>query len=96
MSKFVTVVTAEDVIEELMESVFTVVDGWYQDSRVDWEDVIDRVERRGLEDGRALNFGDSLDSPAIRRIKYLVRKSRATWSAKTGARNGLCHSCAPL
>lgn len=77
MSEFVTVITAEDVTDEVMESAFAVVDGWYQNSRIDWEDVLDRVEYRGLEDGRALDFGDSLDSQAIRRIKYLVRKARS-------------------
>jgi hypothetical protein len=65
-----------------MEIVFDVVDGWYQQGRIDWEDLLDRVEGSDLEDGSKIDFGNGLNedgtdvSPAIKKIKSLVRKYR--------------------
>lgn len=57
-----------DEIREVIESVY---DGWYaNESRIDWTDFLDRVEEYGFD------LGSSLDSPAIRRIKSIVKELR--------------------
>jgi hypothetical protein len=76
MSEYIDVIEVEDITDEIIEVVYSVVDGWYSDGRIDWEDLLCRVETTPIEDGRKINFGDSLDSPAIRRIKRLVREYR--------------------
>lgn len=58
-----------DSIREKVESIF---DGWYADSaRIDWDDFINRVEKSGDFD-----LGDDMGSPAIKRIKAIVRELR--------------------
>lgn len=57
-----------DSIREDIESVF---DGWFSEGNIDWEDFLDRLER-----GTNYDLGESLDSPAIRRIKAIVRELR--------------------
>ena len=76
MSKYTLILTAESVTDEVMKIVFDVVDGWYQSSRIDWEDVIDRADDTELEDGTRIDFGESMMSPAITKIKRLVREHR--------------------
>jgi hypothetical protein len=66
---------AEDVTEELVSITLEIVDGWYQDTRIDWEDVLDRLEKATLEDGRGIDMGSDLGSPAIKRLKSQVRKA---------------------
>lgn len=67
----VSVVEATDVTDEIMELIYSIVDGWYQSGRIDWEDVIDRAEDMG-----DLDFGDSMVSPAIKKIKSRIRRER--------------------
>lgn len=57
-----------DSIRADIESVF---DGWFSEGPIDWEDFLDRLEK-----GSTYDLGDSLDSPAIRRIKAIVRELR--------------------
>lgn len=62
--------TAEDA-DSIREDIESIFDGWYADAeRVDWDDFLDRLERRGYD------LGDELTSPAIRRIKAIVRELR--------------------
>jgi hypothetical protein len=64
--------TAEDAdsIREVIEGVF---DGWYADSeRIDWTEFLERVEGRSF----TYDLGDQADSPAIRRIKAIVKELR--------------------
>jgi hypothetical protein len=69
--------TAEDVTDEVMEIVRGIVEGWYDEGRIDWEDVWDRMEKSVLDDGRGIDMGDDLESPAQRKIKKEIRKWRA-------------------
>ncbi len=47
------------------------VEGWYPaGTRIDWEDFLERLEKRGMD------LGDSMGSPAIREIKKMVREMR--------------------
>ena len=76
MEEYTLVVTAESVTDEIVDIVCEIVDGWYQDSRIDWEDVIDRADNTELEDGTRIDFGGSMLSPAIRKVQRLVREYR--------------------
>jgi hypothetical protein len=69
--------TAEDVTDEVLEIVQGIVEGWYDEGRIDWEDVWDRVEKSVLDDGRGIDMGSDLGSPAILKIKKHIRKWRA-------------------
>lgn len=62
--------TAKDA-DEIREDVENVFDGWYADSyRIDWDDFLYRLEKRGYD------LGESMLSPAISRIKAIVRELR--------------------
>lgn len=74
--KYTKVVAAKDVTEEIIDIVLDVVEGWYSEGRIDWEDVWDRAEGADLEDGTELDFGADLDSPAMREIKKRIRALR--------------------
>jgi hypothetical protein len=69
--------TAEDVTDEVLEIVRGIVEGWYDEGRIDWEDVWDRMEKSVLDDGRGIDMGGDLGTPAIRKIKSEIRKWRA-------------------
>ncbi len=63
-----------DAIRERIEYVF---DGWFADApRIDWEDFIERLERGTDDDGAPFDFGATMDSPAIKRIRAIVRTLR--------------------
>jgi hypothetical protein len=68
-------VNAADITDEIVDMAVDIADGWYQGTRIDWEDMIDRLERRRLTDGRGLDFGSDMGSPAINALKRRVRKS---------------------
>lgn len=63
--------TREDA-DSIRSDIEEVHDGWYPKGRVDWEDFLDRLERRGYD------LGESMLSPAIKRIKAIVRELRAS------------------
>lgn len=68
---------ANQVNDEILRLVFDIVDGWYPDGPIDWEDLLDRVDRAELSDGSIVDLGDSMISPAIKKIKREVRKYRS-------------------
>lgn len=68
--------TADDVIEELVTLAISITDSHYLDTAIDWDDVLDRMERRRLDDGRGIDWGSDPGSPAVRRLKARVRAAR--------------------
>ena len=68
--------TAEDVTEEMVDLVRNILDGWYQDTRINWGDVWDRAEGTELADGTRLDMGTDLMSPALKEIKRQIRADR--------------------
>lgn len=68
--------TAADVTEEVLDIAREVVDGWYAEGRVDWENVWDRMDGGELEDGTFLDLGEDLGSPALSKIKRVLRSER--------------------
>ena len=69
MSQDRVIQTAEDA-DSITEHIQSVHDGWYSEGVIDWEDFLYRLEEYGLD------LGPSMNSPAIRRIKAIVRKLR--------------------
>ena len=66
------VITAQDVTAELVDAFYQdAIDGWYDDGPVDWEEALDR-----FEGGTEYDFGDSMLSPAITKLKREVRRHR--------------------
>ena len=53
-----------------------IVDGGYNEGRIDWEDVWDRLEKQTLDDGRGIDLGTDLLSPALTALKRRVRAAR--------------------
>jgi len=76
MGKHTSVLKKEDVTDEIIDIVLDVVEGWYNEGRIDWEDVWDRAKGAELADGTELDFGTDLDSPAMRKIKERIRALR--------------------
>jgi hypothetical protein len=70
---YVDVIAAADVTPEVLEIVDSIVSGWFNyDGPVDWDNFWDRLEGCDVE-GKMINLGSSLNSPAMRRIKTHVR-----------------------
>lgn len=67
---------SHEVTEEIRQLFYDAVDGWYPTGRIDWHDLLDRVDGAELKDGTILDLGDSMVSPAIRAIKGYVRDYR--------------------
>ncbi|MFI7083816.1 hypothetical protein ACIBUR_09440 [Streptomyces anulatus] len=68
--------TTEDVTPEIIELVQGIVEGWYNEGRIDWEDVWDRMDKSVLGDGRGIDMGDDLAAPALRKIQKEIRAWR--------------------
>jgi hypothetical protein len=75
-ARYTELQSADAVTEEIISLAYDIVDGWYQEGPVDWEDVLDRLDGATLADGSLLDLGSSLTSPAIRKIKKAVIKAR--------------------
>ena len=71
MTDDITVVEAEDVDESLLEACWEIIEGWYAGRAIDWEDVLDRLERAGWD------LTDDADTPAIRKLKRTMRAWRS-------------------
>lgn len=67
---------AESVTDEIVDMVREITDGWYQDTRIDWENVWDRLDGSELEDGSIVDSGTDLGAPALVKIKKIIRAER--------------------
>ena len=64
--------TAQDA-DAIRREVEDLHDGFYADAdRIDWHDFLDRLERE-----HDLDLGPDMDSPAVRRVRAIVREARA-------------------
>lgn len=72
MSEDLDIRTKADA-DSIWEDIEEVFNGWYAEApRIDWEDFLDRLEKRGYD------LGDSMLSPAIERIKKIVKELRSS------------------
>lgn len=61
-----------EVTDELVEAAYEIVQGWYQEGRIDWDDVWDRLESQVND----LDLGTELESPELLELKKRVLKMR--------------------
>ncbi|NUT90899.1 MAG: hypothetical protein HOY78_02600 [Saccharothrix sp.] len=73
---YTTVTSADDVPQELLDHAVESADSRFGDGPIDWNLLIDRLDGWEFPDGLLADFGDDMDSPAIRKIKAHVRKVR--------------------
>ena len=71
---YTTITEAAQVTEEILNLAWDKVEGWYMDSAIDWDDVWDRMDGTTLGDGTTLDMGNSVDTPAIRKIKRTMNQ----------------------
>lgn len=64
------------VTDEIVEHAIVMVDGWYPDGPIDWEDVWDRLDGSELSSGARLDMGTNLLSPGIIALKKAVQRLR--------------------
>lgn len=76
-SQYTSPRSEEDVTQEMIDLVCSVVNAHYLEGRIDWPDVWDRIDGTVLNDGTTLDMGDELDTPAIKALKKVGRKSRS-------------------
>lgn len=70
------VTEAADVTEQVLEMARDVIDGWYSDGPIDWENVWDRMEGISSDGRWYLSWGNDNDTPAMRKIQRVIRKER--------------------
>lgn len=69
------VLSPADITDDFLESFYDeAIDGWYEDSPIDWEDAIERWEKYHKADD--VTFGSQWDSPAINKLKRGIRRIR--------------------
>lgn len=74
--EYVKITGADDVTQEIMDLAESIESGWFGDQRIDWSDFIDRIDGQALEDGRIIDMGSDLNSPAIRKIRHHINTMR--------------------
>jgi hypothetical protein len=79
LHKSVEIVAADDVNDEILAFAEEVEEGWFSDEpQIDWERFWDKLE--GYEvpsyDGREIDMGSDIESPAMRKIKKHIRAYR--------------------
>lgn len=76
MTEYTHLIEASDATEEIIGLVMDIVDGFYQDQKIEWDDVWDRVDGAELADGTVLDVGENLAASALLKIQREVRKLR--------------------
>ena len=51
----------------MQEAIESIVDGWFDDTQIDWHDFLDRLEKWGFD------LGEDMSSPLIRKIQKHAR-----------------------
>lgn len=70
-----TLQDVESVTEDVLELAVEITDGWYLDTRIDWDDVWDRMDGQTIGDGTVLDI-PHLNSPALRMIQRYIQNLR--------------------
>lgn len=74
------VIAADDVTQEILDAAES-VEEHFTGEPINWEDFLNRIERIELSDGSKIDMGESLDSPAIRKVKKHIRQIRREMGA---------------
>lgn len=74
MTNHTAIREAADVTDEIIGMAQEIYAGWFGDGqRIDWHDFFDRLDGAELADGSRLDLGDTMDSPAIKKIQREIR-----------------------
>lgn len=73
--------TAEDVTEDVIEGAWGIIEGWYMDTPIDWEDVWDRLESTPLRGWAKPDLGGTIGTPAMKKIQREMKKRKREASA---------------
>ncbi len=65
--------TAEEA-ERLRGDIEEVVDGWFSTGPIDWDELVDRLERRLPE---KVCCSEDWSSPFLKRVKQIAKAARA-------------------
>lgn len=65
---------AADVTTELVELVYGYAEAPMGGHMLTWEELWDRTDGARLNDGSTLDWGDQLDTPAMRKVQREVRR----------------------
>ena len=69
------VTAAVDVDDEILDLAREVTDD-YTDDPIDWDDVWDRIDGERLTAGDLLDLGPTTNSPAMQKIRRVIRQER--------------------
>lgn len=76
-SEWRAVTAAEDVTKEILDQAEEVFNGWYaNESRVDWDDFLYRLDGMDLADGKKLDLTSDMMTPAVKAIKKHIGEYR--------------------
>lgn len=75
---YLTVTEKSDVTEEILDAAVEIYRGHHTNDgkNIRWGDLLDRLDGALLDNGQRLDLGNSLVSPAIKRIKAHVSAYR--------------------
>lgn len=65
---------AADVTDEIIEMAYGYCDAPMGGHMLSWEEVWDRTDGARLDNGQRLDWGNSLDTPAMRKVQREVRR----------------------
>ncbi len=68
--------TAAEVTEEMVLLALDIADGFFTDRRIDWDDLLYRLDGAELHDGRRLCMPDQMTDPAIVALQRRVNAYR--------------------
>ncbi|MER5862195.1 hypothetical protein [Kitasatospora sp. NPDC002040] len=68
--------TAGEVTEEIVTLAYEIAEGWYRDCRIDWEDLLYRLDGSELADGRKLWMPDQMTAPSVIALQRAVNGLR--------------------
>lgn len=77
-TRYTTVREIEDVTQEMLDAAVGIMEGWYPEGKIDWDDFWDRLDGTSLEDGTHLDLDGQTRSPAFLLIRMHVLKVRRT------------------
>lgn len=73
---YTTIVETKDVTDEVLDLAESYAEGFYvnRGERVDWNDLMDRLDGLELDDRTRIDLGNEYDTPAWRKIQRETRK----------------------
>ena len=74
MTDYYAPVEAADVTPEIVEAAYAYAESPMGGRMLDWEEIWDRTDGLRLDSGQTLDWGGTLDTPAMRKVQREVRR----------------------